>query len=108
MDVRRTRAHANATMTEDEKTRQQKEGRCFQCNRKGHISCNCPQKSSQVAEASSSNSNTVVATATIMSNKALSADQKVEIYLTQLYNKDDEVCTCFMDIMFNKEDFSHA
>ncbi len=47
--------------------------------------------------------------ATITSNKALSADQKVDIYLTQLYNESDKVCTQFANIMFNKkEDFPHA
>jgi len=51
----------------------------------------------------------MVATATITSNKALLADQKAEIYLTQLYNESDKVHTQFTNIMFNKkEDFPHA
>jgi len=110
MDIGRTRARANTTMTEDEKTRRIKEGKCFQCDQKGHISCNCPQKSNQIAGAStSSNSDAIVAAATITSNKALSADQKVEIYLTQLYNESDKVCARFTNIMFDKkEDFPHA
>jgi len=36
MDIRRTRAHA--TMTEEEKTKRIKEGKCFRCDQKGHIS----------------------------------------------------------------------
>jgi|SRR6266702_2471183 len=81
-------------MTEDEKTKQIKEGKCFRCNQKGHISQFCPNKNNQIAEASTSSSptnNTVIATATISSNKALSADQKAEIFLTQLYNESNEV-----------------
>jgi len=47
--------------------------------------------------------------ATISSNKALTADQKAEIFLTQLYNESDDVCTHFTNIMFNKkEDFPCA
>ncbi len=54
-------------------------------------------------------SKAVVATATITSNKALSTDQKVEIYLMQLYNKDEDVHAQFTDIMFSKkEDFPHT
>jgi len=36
MDIGRTRARA--TMTEDEKSKQIKEGKCFRCDQKGHIS----------------------------------------------------------------------
>jgi len=79
-------------MTVEDKNKWQKEGRCYRCNEKGHISCNCPQKPTHVAKASTSTPNdAVVATATITSNKALSADQKAEIYLTQLYNESDKV-----------------
>ena len=110
MDLSQTWAWA--TMTEDKKIKQIKEGKCFCCNQKGHISWHCPQKNSQIAEASTSSSptsNVVVATTTISSNKALTVDQKAEIFLTQLYNKSDDVCTCFTNIMFNnKEDFPHA
>src|SRR6266702_845709 len=110
MDLGRTRARA--TMTEEEKTRRIKEGKCFWCNQKGHISQFYPQKNSQIAEASTSSttpSNAVIATATITSNKALTADQKAEIFLTQLYNESDNVRACFANIMFDKkEDFPHA
>jgi|SRR6266702_315615 len=110
MDIGRTRAQANATITEDKKIKKLKEGKCFHCDQKGHISCYCPQRSNQIAEASTStSSNATIAMATITSNKALSADQKVDIYLTQLYNESDKVCTQFANIMFNKkEDFPHA
>jgi len=83
MDIGRTRARA--TMTEDEKTKQIKEGKCFQCDQKGHISRFCPQKNTRIAEASTSSSSTnnaTIATTTISSNKALSPDQKAEIFLT--------------------------
>ncbi len=43
--------------------------------------------------------NVVIATATISSNKALTADQKAEIFLTQLYNKSDDVCAQFANII---------
>ncbi len=47
--------------------------------------------------------------ATITSNKSLSADQKAEIFLAQLYNESDDVCARFANIMFDKkEDFPHA
>jgi hypothetical protein len=36
----------NRTMTDDEKTRMMKEGRCFQCGNKGHMSKGCPTCSS--------------------------------------------------------------
>ncbi len=75
MDLGRTRACA--TMTEDEKTKRIKEGKCFQCDQKGHISHFCPQKNNRITEASTSSSpsnNAVIATATISSNKALLAD----------------------------------
>ncbi len=96
-------------MTEDEKTKRIKEGKCFRCNQKGHISHFCPQKSSQIAEASTSPNNAVIVTATISSNKALTTDQKAEIFLTQLYNESDDVRAQFASIMFDKkEDFPHA
>jgi len=108
MDV--GRARARATMTEDEKSKRIKEGKCFRCDQKGHISRFCPQK--RIAQASStpsSSNNATVATATITSNNALSADQKAEIFLTQLYNESDEVRARFANIMFDKkEDFPHA
>ncbi len=107
MDIGRTRAQA--TMTEDEKTKQIKEGKCFRCDQKGHISRFCPQKNNRIAEASTSSNNAVIATATIASNKALSPDQKAEIFLTQLYNESDDVRAQFPNIMFDKkEDFPRA
>ncbi len=93
MDIGRTQARA--TMMEDEKMKQIKEGKCFQCNKKGHISHHCPQKNNQITEASTSSTpplnNTVIAMATITSNKALTADQKAEIFLAQLYNESNDV-----------------
>jgi len=51
----------------------------------------------------------VITTATIASNKALTADQKAEIFLAQLYNESNDVCAHFANIMFNKkEDFPYA
>jgi len=98
-------------MTEDEKSKRMKEGKCFRCDQKGHISQFCPQK--RIAQASStpssSSNNATVATATITSNNALSADQKAEIFLAQLYNESDDVRARFANIMFDKkEDFPHA
>ncbi len=107
MDLGRTRAQA--TMTEDKKTKRIKEGKCFRCDQKGHISRFCPQKNNKIAQASTSSNDSTVATATISSNKPLSTDQKAEIFLTQLYNESDEVQARFASIMFNKkEDFQHA
>src|SRR6266702_751346 len=104
MDLGRTRART--TMTEDEKTKQIKEGKCFRCDQKGHISRFCPQKNNRIAQASTSSNDSTVATATIASNKALSPDQKAEIFLTQLYNESDDVRAQFPNIMFDKkEDF---
>jgi len=51
----------------------------------------------------------VIATATVTSNKALTLDQKAEIFLTQLYNESDDVHARFANIMFDKkEDFPQA
>src|SRR6266702_496070 len=90
-------------MTEDEKSKRIKEGKCDQ---KGHISRFCPQK--RIAQASSnpssSSNNATVATATITSNNSLSADQKAEIFLAQLYNESDDVRARFASIMFDKQD----
>ncbi len=53
--------------------------------------------------------NAVIAMATIASNKVLTADQKAEIFLAQLYNESDDIQACFANIMFDKkEDFPHA
>ncbi len=110
MDLSRTQAQA--TMTKDKKTKWIKEGKCFQCDQKGHISHYCPQRNNQITEASTSSlppNNAVIAIATISSNKALTADQKAEIFLTQLYNESNDVHAHFANIMFNKkEDFPHA
>ncbi len=96
-------------MTEDEKTKRIKEGKCFRCDQKGHISHFCPQKNNRIAKASTSSNNAVIATATIASNKALTVDQKAEIFLTQLYNESDNVRARFANIMFDKkEDFPRA
>jgi len=63
-------------------------------------------------EASTSSSplkEAVVATATISSYKALTVDQKAEIFLTQLYNESDDMHAHFANIMFDKkEDFPRA
>ena len=57
----------------------------------------------------SSSNNATIATATVCSNKALTADQKAEIFLAQLYNESDDVQAHFTSIMFNKkEDFPCA
>ncbi len=110
MDLSQTWAWS--TMTKDEKTRWIKEGKCFQCDQKGHIFWYCPQKNNRIAEAltsSTPSSSVVIATATIASNKALTVDQKAEIFLTQLYNESNDVHACFTNIMFDKkEDFPHA
>src|SRR6266702_1478591 len=108
MDLGRTRARA--TRMEDEKAQRIKEGKCFRCNQKGHISRFCPQKNNRIAQASTPLPNdSVIATATVSSNKLLSADQKAEIFLTQLYNKSDDIRARFASIMFDKkEDFPCA
>jgi len=63
----------------------------------------------EASTSSSPSNNAVIATANISSNKALTVDQKAEIFLTQLYNKSDDVQACFANIMFDKkEDFPHA
>jgi hypothetical protein len=40
------RSNARATITEDPLDKQRKEGRCFICNKQGHMQRNCPDKSS--------------------------------------------------------------
>ncbi len=68
MDIGRTQARATTTGVTGEKEKQQAEGRCFRCNRMGHISQYCPQRN----EGSTS---TIATTVAINSPSPLSNQQ---------------------------------
>ena len=48
MDLTPGHTHARAALTEDERTTLCQEGKCFKCWKKGHMSRDCPDQTSQV------------------------------------------------------------
>jgi len=102
MDIGRTRARTTVTSPTREKEKQRSEGRCYRCNKQGHISRYCPQRN----EASTS---TIAATVAINSPSPLSNQQRAQAYLATLHNEPEEVRNAFADELFaNKEDFLNA
>ena len=47
MDLTPGRTHAQAVLTNNERTTLRQEGRCFKCCKKGHMSQDCPDRASQ-------------------------------------------------------------
>ena len=105
MDIGRTRARA--TLTKEEKQKLQAEGRCFRCQKQGHISHNCPQRPpARAAEASTS---TIVATSTPNAPAPLTDEQKADAIIAMLGTQTQGVRDKMADKMFgDEEDFSEA
>ncbi len=102
MDIGRTQVRATITSTVGEKEKQRSEGRCYRCNKQGHISRNCPQRSG-------TSMSTIAATVAINSLSPLSNQQRAQAYLATLHNEPEEVRNAFADELFaNKEDFLNA
>ena len=47
MDLTPGRTHARAALTNDERATLRQEGKCFKCRKKGHMSRDCPDRTSQ-------------------------------------------------------------
>jgi len=100
MDIGRMRARA--TMTDNNKRQRIQSRLCFQCNQKGHITRYCPNRTTRVAEATTSNTPVV----TVQTNGPVSAAQKVQALITTLHAETKEVRNCFAEELFQKkEDF---
>jgi hypothetical protein len=111
MDIGRT--CARATLTDDEKQKLQREGRCFRCQKQGHISRDCPQKPTRANQASTFTA-PAPSTATIavvlapVPAKVLTADDKANALLAKIAVEDEETRTFLADKLFGKQDFLSA
>ena len=47
MDLTPGRTRARAALTDDERATLRQEGKCFKCRKKGHMSRDCPNRTSQ-------------------------------------------------------------
>ena len=47
MDLTPGHTHARAALTDDERATLRQEGKCFKCCKKGHMSRDCPDRTSQ-------------------------------------------------------------
>ena len=105
MDIGRTRARA--TLTKEEKQKLQAEGRCFRCQKQGHISRNCPQRPpARAAEASTC---TIATASTPTAPTPLTDEQKADAIITMLGTQTQGVRDKMADNMFgDEEDFSEA
>ena len=101
MDIGQTRARA--TLTEEDKQRLQAEGRCFRCQKQGHISCNCPQRPpARVAEASTSTIAT--ASSTTPPTPTLTDEQRVDTIIAMVGTQSQGVRDVMANKMFEEEE----
>ena len=77
MDLTPGRTRARAALTEEEQATLQKEGRCFNCKKQGHIGRNCPLKAG--GSKARSGETTEDADQTQSSIKRLMADELINI-----------------------------
>ena len=75
MDLTPGLTRARAALSDEEMAKLRQEGKCFKCNRQGHIGRNCPNQNPQIratntSTASSGPSNTTTATNTSTANSA--------------------------------------
>jgi hypothetical protein len=107
MDIGRTRARA--TLTDADKAKLQKEGRCFRCQQQGHISRNCPKKPlTQPARAAVAD--TIQPTASISTPPPATPtpDDESDAILAHLMTRSEETRTQLADKLFGKKDFPNA
>ena len=114
MDTSGGRTHAFAALTEDERAKLQKEGRCFRCKRQGHISRNCPDKPKEAkARATGEEENTTINAASSSSqipsqtpkpSTKINAKELVELVRNMDQDEKDKV----IQDVFMQEDFSVA
>ena len=101
MDIGRTRARA--TLTDEDKQRLQAVGRCFRCQKQGHISCNCPQRPpARAAEASTSTIATALSTTP--TTPALADEQKADAIIAMLGTQSQGVRDVMANKMFEEEE----
>ena len=97
-----------ATLTEEDKQRLQNEGRCFHCQKQGHISQNCPQR--PPARANEASTSTIAtASSTTPPTPALTDKQKADTIIAMLGTQSQGVRDVMANKMFEEEeDFSEA
>ena len=113
MDIGRTRARA--ALTNEEKQKLQAKGRCFKCQKQGHISHFCPQNQARAAEASTSTINVATAsvptpiTPVLQTPPTTSSEERADAMLNKIWVEDDETRGHLIDQLFaRKEDFFNA
>ena len=115
MDTSGGHTCAYAALTEDERAKLQKEGRCFRCKRQGHLSRSCPDKPKDAkARATGEEEGTTINAAssssqtpspnTQKSATKINAKELVELVCNMDQDKEDKV----IQDVFMQEDFSAA
>ena len=100
MDLTPGRTRARAALTEEEQVTLQKEGRCFNCKKQGHIGRNCPLKAGgSKAQSGETTENT---DQTHSSIKRLTADDLINIVQGMDKGEKDKI----IQEVFMKEDFA--
>ena len=100
MDLTPGRTRARAALTEEEQVTLQKEGRCFNCKKQGHIGRNCPLKAG--GSKARSGETTEDADQTHSSIKRLTADELINIVRGMDEGEKDKM----IQEVFMKEDFA--
>ena len=100
MDLTPGRTCARAALTKEEQVTLQKEGRCFNCKKQGHIGQNCPLKAG--GSKAQSGETTKDANQTQSSIKKLTADDLINIMQGMDEGEKDKM----IQEVFMKEDFA--
>ena len=113
MDTSGGRTHAFAALTEDERAKLQKEGRCFRCKRQGHLSRNCPDKLKDAkARATGEEETTINAASSSSQTPSPNTQKSTKINAKELVelvrNMDQDEKDKVIQDVFMQEDFSAA
>ena len=100
MDLTPRHTHARAALTEEEQVTLQKEGRCFNCKKQGHIGRNCLLKAGGLK--ARSGETTEDTDQTQSSIKRLMADKRINIVQGMDEGEKDKM----IQEVFMKEDFA--